>query len=85
MAETASVTLAEFAELLSAGAGVRITPDQLEKTTTFDDLDIDSLALLNVIPMIERSRQIVLPNDVEHIRNVFDFLDQVNDNVRKAG
>jgi len=85
MAEAASVTLAEFTELLSAGAGVRITPDLVGEGTTFVELGVDSLALLGVIPVIERTRQILLPADAESIESVSDFLDLVNDTVRKAG
>jgi minimal PKS acyl carrier protein len=85
MAEAASVTLAEFTELLSAGAGVRITPDLVGDGTTFDEIGVDSLALLGVIPILERTRQILLPNDAENIKTVSDFLDLVNDIARKAG
>jgi minimal PKS acyl carrier protein len=85
MAEATSVTLAEFTELLSAKAGVRITPDLVGKDTTFDELGVDSLALLSVIPVLERTRQVLLPNDMENIDTVSDFLDQDNDIVGKAG
>jgi minimal PKS acyl carrier protein len=79
-----SVTLAEFTELLSAKAGVRIISDLVDKDTTFDELGVDSLALLSVIPVLEQTRQILLPNDMENIDTVSDFLDLVNDTVRKA-
>jgi hypothetical protein len=85
MAETASVTLAEFTELLSAGAGVQITPDLVGEGTTFAEIGVDSLALLGVIPILERTRQILLPVDAENIQTVSDFLDLVNDIARKAG
>jgi minimal PKS acyl carrier protein len=84
MAEATSVTLAEFTELLSAKAGVRIMSDLVDKDTTFDELGVDSLALLSVIPVLEQTRQILLPNDMENIDTVSDFLDLVNDTVRKA-
>jgi|HubBroStandDraft_2_1064218.scaffolds.fasta_scaffold108044_1 minimal PKS acyl carrier protein len=85
MAEATSVTLAEFTELLSAKAGVQIMSDLVDKDTTFDELGVDSLALLSVIPVLEQTRQILLPNDMENIDTVSDFLDLVNDTVRKAG
>jgi len=84
MTEATSVTLAEFTELLSAKAGVRIIPDLVDKDTTFDELGVDSLALLSVIPVLEQTRQILIPNDMENIDTVSDFLDLVNDIVRKA-
>ena len=84
MAEATSVTLAEFTELLSAKAGVQIMSDLVDKDTTFDELGVDSLALLSVIPVLEQTRQILLPNDMENIDTVSDFLDLVNDTVRKA-
>jgi minimal PKS acyl carrier protein len=84
MAGATSVTLAEFTELLSAKAGVRIMSDLVDKDTTFDELGVDSLALLSVIPVLEQTRQILLPNDMENIDTVSDFLDLVNDTVRKA-
>lgn len=85
MAETASVTLAEFTEILSSSAGVRIMPDVVGEGTTFKELGVDSLALLGVIPVLERARQILLPADAENIETVSGFLDLVNDIVRKAG
>jgi acyl carrier protein len=85
MAEPASVTIAEFTELLSTGAGVRITPDLVGEGTTFEEIGVDSLALLSVIPILERTRQILLPADAENIKTVGDFLDLVNDIARKAG
>ena len=84
MTESASVTLAEFTELLSAGAGVPITPDLVGNGTTFEEIGVDSLALLGVIPVLERNRQILLPADAENIQTVSEFLDLVNDAVRKA-
>jgi minimal PKS acyl carrier protein len=84
MTGATSVTLAEFTELLSAKAGVRIISDLVDKDTTFDELGVDSLALLSVIPVLEQTRQILLPNDMENIDTVSDFLDLVNDTVRKA-
>ena len=85
MAEADSVTLAEFTDLLSAGAGARITPDLVGEGTTFEELGVDSLALLGVIPVIERTRKIRLPADAENIETVSDFLVLVNDIARKAG
>ena len=84
MAESASVTLDEFSEILSSSAGVRITPYLVGEGTTFKELGVDSLALLGVIPVIERNRQILIPVDAENIETVSEFLDLVNDIVRKA-
>ncbi len=84
MAESASVTLDEFSEILSSSAGVRITPHQVGEGTTFRELGVDSLALLGVIPVLERNRQIRIPVDAENIETVSEFLDLINDIVRKA-
>ena len=84
MAESASVTLDEFSELLSSSAGVRISPDLVGEDTTFKEIGVDSLALLGVIPVLERNRQIRIPVDAENIETVSEFLDLVNDIVRKA-
>jgi minimal PKS acyl carrier protein len=84
MAEATSVTLAEFTELLSAGSGMRITPDLVGEGTTFEEIGVDSLALIGVIPVLERTRQIVLPANAEDIKSVSDFLDLVNDTVRES-
>ena len=64
---------------------MRITPDLVSEGTTFDEIGVDSLALLGVIPVLERTRQILLPADAENIRTVCDFLNLVNDIASKAG
>ena len=63
MAEPTSVTLVELTDILSSSAGVKITPDQVAESTTFKELGVDSLTLLGAIPILERTRQIVLPVD----------------------
>jgi minimal PKS acyl carrier protein len=84
MAEPTSVTLVELTDILSSSAGVKITPDQVVESTTFNELGVDSLALLGAIPILERTRQIVLPVDAENIETVSEFLDLVNDTVQGA-
>jgi minimal PKS acyl carrier protein len=84
MAEPTSVTLVELTDILSSSAGVKITPDQVDESTTFNELGVDSLALLGAIPILERARQIVLPVDAENIETVSEFLDLVNDTVQGA-
>ena len=84
MAEPTSVTLLELTDILSSSAGVKITPDQVAESTTFTELGVDSLALLGAIPILERTRQIVLPVDAESIETVSEFLDLVNDTVQGA-
>lgn len=84
MAESAPVTLAELTDILSSSAGVRITPGQVAENTTFKELGVDSLALLGAIPILERTRQIVLPTDAENIETVSEFLKLVNDSVQGA-
>ena len=84
MAEPTSVTLVELTDILSSSAGVKITPDQVAESTTFQELGVDSLALLGAIPILERTRQIVLPVDAENIETVSEFLDLVNDTVQGA-
>jgi acyl carrier protein len=82
MAEPTSVTLVELTDILSSSAGVKITPDEVAESTTFKELGVDSLALLGVIPILERTRQIILPADAENIETVSEFLDLVNDIVQ---
>jgi minimal PKS acyl carrier protein len=82
MAESTSITLAELTDILSSSAGVKITPDQVAESTTFNELGVDSLALLGAIPILERTRQIVIPADAENIETVSEFLDLVNDTVQ---
>jgi acyl carrier protein len=84
MAEPTSVTLVELTDILSSSAGVKITPDQVDGSTTFNELGVDSLALLGAIPILERAQQIVLPVDAENIETVSEFLDLVNDTVQGA-
>jgi len=84
MAEPTSVTLVELTDILSSSAGVKITPDQVAESTTFNELGVDSLALLGAIPILERTRQIVLPVDAENIETVSEFLDLVNHTVQGA-
>ena len=84
MAEPTSVTLVELTDILSSSAGVKITPDQVDESTTFNELGVDSLALLGAIPILERTRQIVIPADAENIETVSEFLDLVNDTVQGA-
>jgi acyl carrier protein len=84
MAEPTSVTMVELTDILSSSAGVKITPDQVAESTTFKELGVDSLALLGTIPILERTRQIVLPVDAENIETVNEFLHLVNDTVQGA-
>ena len=84
MAEAASFTLAELTDILSSSAGTPITPDQVAENTTFQELGVDSLALLGAIPILERTRQILLPSDAENIETVSEFLELVNNAVRGA-
>ena len=85
MAEPTSVTLVELTDILSSSAGLKIMPDQVAESTTFKELGVDSLALLGAIPILERTRQIVLPVDAENIETVKEFLDLVNDTIQGAG
>jgi acyl carrier protein len=85
MAEPNSVTLVELTDILSSSAGVKITPDQVAESTTFKELGVDSLALLGAIPILERTRQIVLPVDAENIETVSEFLNLVNNTGQEAG
>jgi minimal PKS acyl carrier protein len=84
MANTDPVTIREFAELLSAGAGVRIAADQVSDSTTFDELGVDSLALLGVVSVLERTREMELPADVELAGTVRKFLTLVNGQLPKG-
>lgn len=84
MAELTFVTLVELTDILSSSAGVKITPDQVAEGTTFKELGVDSLVLLGAIPVLERTRQIILPADAENIETVNEFLRLVNDTVQEA-
>ncbi|WP_019812334.1 acyl carrier protein [Saccharomonospora halophila] len=77
------VTIEELGELLSSSGGVRIEVDELTAATTFDELGLDSLALLGVITSIERDRGVALPTEAQEARSVRDFLTVLNDALRK--
>lgn len=77
------ITSQELAELLSASSGIQVKVDQLNRTTTFDDLGVESLALLGVITSIERSRAIALPTEAQEIESVQEFLNLLNESLRK--
>lgn len=77
-------TMDELCELLSSSSGVRIDPAELGAATTFDDLGLDSLALLGVITAIERNRGVELPAEAQEIRSVQEFLSTLNDTLGKA-
>lgn len=77
------ITPEELAKLLAANSGVPVEPDQLNGTTTFDDLGVESLALLGVITSIERSRAIALPTEAQEIESVQEFLNLLNESLRK--
>lgn len=77
-------TMDELCELLSSSSGVRIDPAELSAATTFDDLGLDSLALLGVITAIERNRGVALPAEAQEIRSVQEFLSTLNDTLGKA-
>ncbi len=78
------ITMEELGELLSASSGVRVDTTELTAATTFDDLGLDSLALLGVITAIERNRGVALPAEAQETRSVRDFLTILNDTLREA-
>ncbi|WP_197319851.1 acyl carrier protein [Saccharomonospora sp. NB11] len=78
------LTMDELCELLSSSSGVPIAPADLEAAATFDDLGLDSLALLGVITAIERNRGVTLPAEAQEVRSVREFLGILNDTLRKA-
>jgi acyl carrier protein len=78
------ITARELALLLSSGTGVQVEPGGLHPTTTFDELGVDSLGLLGVITSIERSRKVALPPEAQEVASVQQFLDILNDSLRKA-
>ncbi|OQO94807.1 acyl carrier protein [Saccharomonospora piscinae] len=78
------ITLEQLRELLATGSGVRIDTRAVTAATTFDDLGLDSLALLGVIATIERARGVLLPSEAQETRSVLGFLSLVNDTLRKA-
>lgn len=78
------ITMRELGELLSAGSGIAIDAGTLTAATTFDDLGLDSLALLGVVAAIERTRGVVLPAEAQEARSVQDFLTIIDDALRKA-
>jgi acyl carrier protein len=74
----------ELETLLSAGTGEVVEVGELTDGLTFDELGVDSLALLGVITVIERGREVALPDDAAQIPVVKDFLDTVNDALAKG-
>jgi minimal PKS acyl carrier protein len=83
--QAAKFTLAELAILLTAGTGAQVDPASIDASTTFDDIGVDSLGLLGVVTTIERGRGVVLPDDVQQVEQVTQFVAVVNDNLRKRG
>ncbi|CAM3016711.1 acyl carrier protein [Saccharomonospora xinjiangensis] len=78
------ITAEELGELLSATGGLRIDQSDVDAATTFDELGLDSLALLGVITAIERERGVALPTEAQEARSVREFLAILNDALRKA-
>ncbi|EIE99044.1 acyl carrier protein [Saccharomonospora glauca] len=78
------ISMEELGELLSSSSGVRVDTAELTAATTFDDLGLDSLAVLGVITAIERNRGVVLPPEAQETRSVREFLTILNDTLRKA-
>ncbi|EHR61242.1 acyl carrier protein [Saccharomonospora cyanea] len=78
------ITMEELGELLSSSSGVRVDTAELTAATTFDDLGLDSLALLGVITAIERNRGVALPAEAQETRSVREFLTILNDTLREA-
>ncbi|GLZ42031.1 acyl carrier protein [Actinokineospora sp. NBRC 105648] len=81
---TDEVTPIELAALLAKGTGERIELDRLTDELTFDELGVDSLALLGVITVLERDRGVVLPDDAQQITAVREFLGVVNSALAKV-
>lgn len=78
------ITMEELGELLSSSSGVRVDTAELTASTTFDDLGLDSLALLGVITAIERNRGVALPAEAQETRSVREFLTILNDTLREV-
>lgn len=78
------ITMTELGELLSASSGVRVTAADLAAVLTFDELGLDSLALLGVIASIERDRGVALPTEAQETRSVREFLALLNDSLREG-
>jgi acyl carrier protein len=68
---------ADLAGLLSAAAGVELLPADLTPQATFEELEVDSLAMLAVVAEIHRS-YVPMPEEAEKVATVGEFLALVN-------
>jgi acyl carrier protein len=71
------ITPTDLARLLSQAAGVDLLPADLLPEATFEDLSVDSLAMLAVVAEIHRN-YVRLPEAAEKAVTVGEFLDLVN-------
>jgi len=70
-----SFTEDDVTRLLARTAGVTVAVD---RDSAFEDLGIDSLALLGLVQVIESEHGVTLPDDTEGSATVGEFLDTVN-------
>jgi minimal PKS acyl carrier protein len=75
-------TADDVARLLAQTAGVSADVD---RDSVFEDLGVDSLALLGLVQVIESDRGVRLPEDTETATTVGEFLDTVNNSLTEVG
>ncbi|MEV6020314.1 MULTISPECIES: phosphopantetheine-binding protein [unclassified Streptomyces] len=68
-----------------------IDADRLRPDTTFDDLGMDSLALMELVVVLENETGIVIPDDLVEIgpnatlREIADVVKRISDGITIAG
>jgi minimal PKS acyl carrier protein len=65
----------DIARLLADTAGMTVV---LESDSVFEELGVDSLAVLGLVQAIESERGIALPESAEKAVTIREFLDTVN-------
>ena len=74
------ITVEELADLMKRAAGITVALELLEQRPDvgFDELGIDSLALLGIVGELENRRGTPMPPDAERCKTPQEFLDLVN-------
>jgi acyl carrier protein len=77
MAATQEQILDGLAEIINEIAGIPIEDVQLDKSFT-DDLDIDTLSMVEVVVAAEERFDVTIPDeDVKHLKTVGDAVDYI--------
>jgi minimal PKS acyl carrier protein len=74
------VTFDELADLMKGRAGLSVDPWEMESspTTTFEQLNLDSLGLLGIVAELENRYGSKIGEEAETCKTPHDFLTNVN-------